>query len=204
MEAVYGVPHFYAVVASHFPRNSHFHSPARAQDYNQNDPGKARRLAGQAGYRGAAVRLLVSKQYEFHYRIAMVMTSQLRKAGFAVEMQIVDWATLIQRRNQSALWDIYITHSALLPEPVLAPPQLGSGAPGGWDSAAKRATMERLNRQTDAGQRAAEWGRMQALIYTEVPYIKLGNFNSLAACAASLRGYEAMPWPFFWNVEVAA
>lgn len=204
MAAAFGDRRFYTVEASHYPPGSPFHSDARASDYNQNNPGKARRLASQSGYRGGAVRLLVSKQYEFHYRIAMVIGSQLRKAGFLVDLQVVDWATLVQRRNQGALWDIYITHSVLLPEPVLAPPQLGSGAPGGWDSAAKRAAMERLNRLADGARRASEWGRVQALVYTEVPYIKLGSFNSLAACAASLRGYVAMPWPFFWNTGVAA
>jgi peptide/nickel transport system substrate-binding protein len=48
---------------------------------------------------------------------------------------VVEWATLLQRRADPKLWDIYITHSGLFPEPMLSPPQLGDGAPGWWSSA---------------------------------------------------------------------
>ena len=37
------------------------------------------------------------------------------------------------------------------------------------------------------------------VVFTEVPYIRVGNFNSLTARSAKLDGYVAMPWPFFWN-----
>ena len=40
---------------------------------------------------------------------------------------------------------------------------------------------------------------MQEVVYTEVPYIRVGSFNSLTARSTKLDGYVAMPWPFFWN-----
>jgi hypothetical protein len=36
---------------------------------------------------------------------------------------------------------VYVTHSAFLPEPMLTPPQLGDGAPGWWDTLAKKAAL---------------------------------------------------------------
>jgi len=114
-------------------------------------------------------------------------------------MQVVDWSTLIQRRNDPALWDIYITHSAVLPEPTLTPPQLGDGAPGWWSSPAKDAALAAFNAESDGKKRGALWGNIQSVVYNEVPYIRVGSFNSVTARSTKLEGYVPMPWPFFWN-----
>jgi peptide/nickel transport system substrate-binding protein len=44
---------------------------------------------------------------------------------------------------------------------------------------------------------------VQEVVYTEVPYIRVGSFNSLTARSTKLDGYVAMPWPFFWNTGLA-
>ena len=203
MAAGFGDPKFYAAEGNHYPKGSPFYSDARIGDYNQANPAKARELAAKAGYKGEPIKYLTSKQYEFHYRMALVMAEQLKLAGFTVDMQVVDWATLISRRNDGALWDIYMTHSFFLPEPMLTPPQLGDGAPGGWKTAAKDAAIAAFTQQPDPAKRGALWSAVQALVYTEVPYIKLGNFNSLTAKSAKLDGYTPMPWPYFWNTSLA-
>ncbi len=63
--------------------------------------------------------------------MALIMAEQLKRAGFKAELNVVDWATLVQRRGDSKLWDIYITHSGQFPEPMLSPPQLGDGGRAG-------------------------------------------------------------------------
>jgi peptide/nickel transport system substrate-binding protein len=40
---------------------------------------------------------------------------------------------------------------------------------------------------------------VQELVFKEVPYIRVGNFNNVTARSAKLDGYVPMPWPFFWN-----
>jgi peptide/nickel transport system substrate-binding protein len=132
-----------------------------------------------------------------------VLAEQLKKAGFKAELQVVDWATLVQRRGDPKLWDIYITHSGLFPEPMLSPPQLGDGAPGWWDSPAKKATLTAFNQETNPAKRGALWGQVQQVIYDEVPFIEVGKFNSLSARSAKLQGYVPTTWPFFWNTGLA-
>ena len=56
-----------------------------------------------------------------------------------------------------------------------------------------------FNAESDAKKRGALWGNIQSVVYTEVPYIRVGNFNSVTARSSKLDGYVAMPWPFFWN-----
>jgi peptide/nickel transport system substrate-binding protein len=87
----------------------------------------------------------------------------------------------------------------VLPEPTLTPPQLGDGAPGWWTTPAKDAALAAFNAEADPKKRAALWGNVQGVVFTEVPYIRVGNFNNVTARSAKLDGYVPMPWPFFWN-----
>ena len=197
--AGFGDPKFYSAEANHYAKNTPFYSTAGTDHYGKGDAKKAAAMIASAKYDGTPIRILTSQQYDFHYRIALVMAENLKAAGFKTDMQVVDWSTLIQRRNDPALWDIYITHSAVLPEPTLTPPQLGDGAPGWWSSPAKDAALAAFNAESDGKKRGALWGNIQSVVYNEVPYIRVGSFNSVTARSTKLEGYVPMPWPFFWN-----
>jgi peptide/nickel transport system substrate-binding protein len=202
MAAGFGDTRFFTAEANHFPQGSPYYSAAGGESYNQRDPVKAKGLAEAAGYKGETVRILTSRQYDFHYNMAVVMAEQLKRAGIKAELTVVDWATLVQRRNDSAAWDIYVTHSGLLPEPMLSPPQLGDGAPGWWNTPGKQAALLEFNHTPVPAKRAPLWGKVQQLVYDEVPYIDIGKFNSLSAKSTKLENYQPALWPFFWNVKL--
>jgi hypothetical protein len=87
-----------------------------------------------------------------------------------------------------------------LPDPTLTPPQLGDGAPGWWSLRRRIAALAALNAEADPKKRGALWGNVAVgRICTEVPYIRVGYFNSVTARSPKLEGYVPMPWPFFWN-----
>ena len=198
----FGEPQFFALSPEHFPKGTPFFSEAGKDKYSKGDAAGAKKLLAEAKYDGKPLRILNSKQYDFHHRMALVMAEQLKAAGFAVQLDVVDWATLIQRRGDPAVWDVYITHSSFLPEPMLSPPQLGVGAPGGWDSPAKKEALAAFNAEADPVKRGALWGKVQQVIYDEVPYIRAGNFAALAGSSAKMTGYNAISVPSFWNVSV--
>ena len=202
MAAAFGDTRFFVVEPNHFPQGTSLYSTAGADKYNQRNPVAAKEMAAKAGYNGQPVRILASRQYEFHYNMALVMAEQLKRAGIKADLQIVDWATLVQRRNDPKLWDIYVTHSGQFPEPMLSPPQLSEGAPGWWSSPAKQAALAAFNQEMDPAKRGALWGKVQQVVYDEVPYINVGKFNSLSARAQRLQGYTPSAWPFFWNTSV--
>jgi len=199
LTAAYGDKRFFTVEGNHFPQGTPFYSSAGTDQYNKQDAKRAEEMAEKAGYKGEPIRLLTSRNFEFHHTMMQVMAEQLRAAGFKPEMQVVDWATLVQRRGDSKVWDIYMTHSGQFPEPMLSPPQLGDGAPGWWDTPAKAKVLGEFNRQSDPAKRAALWAAVQQTVYTEVPYINVGKFSSLAARSSRLEGYTPATWPFFWN-----
>ena len=203
LAAGFGDNRFFAVEPNFFPKGTPYYSDAGSKLYNERNPQAAKEQAAKAGYNGQPVRIMASRQYEFHYNMALVMSEQLKKAGFKTDLQVVDWATLVQRRNDAKLWDVYFTHSGLFPEPMLSPPQMGSGAPGWWETETKKAALQAFNGEPDVAKRGPLWGKVQGLIYDEVPFVEVGKFNALSARSAKLQGYAPMPWPFFWNTSLA-
>ncbi|WP_428003282.1 ABC transporter substrate-binding protein [Acidovorax sp.] len=203
LAAGFGDNRFFVVEPNFFPKGTPYYSDAGGKLYNERNPQAAKDQAAKADYNGQPVRIMASRQYEFHYNMALVMAEQLKKAGFKTELQVVDWATLVQRRNDAKLWDVYFTHSGLFPEPMLSPPQLGEGAPGWWDTPAKKATLTAFNQETNIAKRGPLWGAVQQVVYDEVPFIEVGKFNGLSARSAKLEGYTPAIWPFFWNTGLA-
>ncbi|RUP25506.1 MAG: ABC transporter substrate-binding protein [Curvibacter sp.] len=202
LAAGFGDGRFFSVEPNFFPKGTPYYSTSGAALYNERNPQSARDQAAKAGYNGQPIRIMASRQYEFHYNMALVLAEQLKKAGFKTELQVVDWATLVQRRNDPKLWDVYFTHSGLFPEPMVSPPQMGDDAPGWWDSPAKKQHLAAFNQEPDLGKRAALWGRVQQLVYEEVPFMELGKFNALSARSSKLQGYVPLVWPFFCNVRL--
>lgn len=202
LAAGFGDTRFFIAEGNHFPKGTPFYSTAGTDRYNERNAAKARAQAEQAGYKGEPVRILTSRQYDFHYNMALIMAEQLKRAGFKAELNVVEWATLLQRRADPKLWDIYITHSGLFPEPMLSPPQLGDGAPGWWSSPAKQAALAALNQEPNPAKRGPLWGKVQQVVYDEVPYVHVGKFASLSARSPALQNYNPATYPFFWNTSL--
>ncbi|MCW8165887.1 ABC transporter substrate-binding protein [Verminephrobacter aporrectodeae subsp. tuberculatae] len=199
LAAAFGSKEFYALDGAIYPKGHAWHTMAGVEGaYNIGDPEKAKALLKKAGYDGKPIRILTSRQYEFHYKMAQVASEYLKLAGFAIDLQVVDWATLTQRRSNPALWDIYITHSPFLPEPALIG-ALSENAPGWWATPARKSTVDAFVGEIDHQKRGALWAEVQKTIYAETPFIKIGDFNSLAAQSRKLGGVAAAPWPYFWN-----
>jgi len=201
LAAAFGKPEFYTVDGAMYPKGYVWRTEVGTEAYNQGDADKAAALAKKAGYDGSPIRILTSRQYEFHYKMAQVAAEYLKAAGFKVDLQVVDWATLVQRRAEPALWDIFITHSPFLPEPALIAP-LPDTYPGWWASETKNKLLTAFTTEMDQKKRIAIWADIQKLIYDEVPFYKVGDFNALTAKSPRLQGFTASPWPYFWNASL--
>ena len=202
LAAAFGSTDFYALAGNIYPGNFAWHSDAGVEGaYNLADPEGAAAAAKEAGYNGEPIRILTSRQYEFHYKMAQVAAEYLKLAGFAVDLQVVDWATLTQRRTDKALWDIYITHSPFLPEPALIG-SLSTSSPGWWDTPDRKAAVDAFTSEADPTKRTELWANVQKTIYAEIPFMKIGDFNAVSAKSVNLDGVEPAPWPYFWNASI--
>lgn len=198
--AAFGNDKFFKTDGAMYPQGWAWHTEAGTELYNQNNPKKAAELLKEAGYDGTPLRILTSRQYEFHYKMAEVAKQALEAAGFKVKMDVVDWATLGQRRDDPALWDVYITHSPFLPEPALTDMWFPSSRLG-WNSPVEAKLADEFTSETDLAKRQAIFAKMQAENYQDVGFIKIGNFNALEGASKKLKGVTPSPWPFFWNAS---
>jgi len=196
--AAFGDKAFYTLNGDLYPKGYPWATSLGGKVYNQGDTAGATKMLEGAKVKDPTLRILTSQQYEFHYKMALVAAEYLKAAGFKVDMQVVDWATLTQRRQDPALWDIFITHSPFLPEPALIDFP-SRDAPGWWDTPRRNQVLDAFNQARTQEERVKRWADVQQAVYDEVPFIKVGDFNAQAARSPALQGVVPAPWPYFWN-----
>lgn len=180
---------FYRLDPSIMQRETAWATDAGAEFYNQNDPEKARALLEEAGYDGSPLRLLSTQEYQYLYNVALVSAQQLEDAGFTVDLQTYDWATLVERRADPEMWDAFTTSDPFKPDPAQMATLQVCNFPGWWCSEETIALVADLRSESDFDTRFAIWEQIQENFYTEVPMIKVGDFNSVAARSSNVGGF---------------
>jgi peptide/nickel transport system substrate-binding protein len=187
---------------SFYPKGTFWYCETGIEAYNQHDPVKARALAKEAGYDGTPLKLLVSTNYKTHYDQALVFNKQLTDAGFKIEMVVVDWATLLQKRAQPDQWDMFVTHHDTVPDPILFT-LMNDSYPGWWQTPEKEAAKARFTGTADPELRLKAWSDLQGLIYEQVPAMKVGDVYAYNIASPKLKGLSksTVIWAHFWGVS---
>ena len=123
---------------SFLPKGNVWYTESGTEHFSKGDAEGAKKLAQEAGYSGDPIKVMVSTNYPFHYDTAIVYTKQLATAGFNIDLQVYDWATLIKKRAQPDQWDIFFTHHGFVPDPILIS-VMNDSYPGWWATPEKSA-----------------------------------------------------------------
>ena len=187
-----------------YPPNTYWHTEAGTAGYpQQGNAEKAKQMAAEAGYKGETIRYMVSSSYPLHYDTGQVFDQQLKAAGFNVDFQVYDWATLVERRAKPELWDIFETTHGMVPDPILYT-FMNDNYPGWWVSPEKEQLEAALSGTIDPAQRKQIWADVQTLMYQQVPVIKPGDVFIYDIAAPNLQGLPdqvELNWPRFWGVS---
>ena len=165
-----------------------WNSEVSAELYNQNNPEKARQLLQQAGYDGTPIRVLATQEDLGDYNAAVVAQQQLEAAGFTIELEVTDEATLDENLEDDARWDITTNAYVFRPDPVLIPAFVSCTADGKWCSDPKQAAVDKLLAESDFEARFAALEELQRVWYDEAPAIKLVNNYGVAALSSQVQG----------------
>lgn len=197
-----GEPELFEATGAYFGEGNIWYTESGTEAYNQGDPEKAKALAEEAGYDGTPIKLLVSTNYKAHFDDASVFTRQLADAGINVQMVVVDWATLLQLRAQPSEWDMFMTHHGTVPDPVLLT-MMNDSYPGWWQTDEKHELLAAFTETSVLEERQAVWDDLQALMYEQVPAIKVGNLYSYDIASPDLTtAWESAPaFPYFWGAS---
>ena len=175
------------------------------------DNEKAKALIKEAGYNGERIVLITATDQPIVNAQAQVVAEELRQLGLNVDLQAMDWGTLINRRTVKDSvdkngWSIFFTW---LVGPDMVSPAInmalrsnGEKAWFGWPSDAK---IEAMRAQwLDAPDPAAQKKlavEIQEQAFVSVPYIPTGQFIIPTAYRSNLKGVVPAPIVFMWNVE---
>ena len=198
MMAGFGQRMFYRLDPGIFFLEQPWHSIAGSRLYNQADTAKAARLLREGGYARQPLRWLTTKEYDFMYKNAAVARQQLERAGFVIDLQVLDWATLNSHALKADLWDIASTALVFGADPAnhIA---LRCNWWGAWCLEEKELLLAELRRESDIKRRMLIVERIQTLFYEDVGRVKLGDFFTLDLARRELRGDSRTPRLTFWN-----
>lgn len=178
-----------------------WYSEAGCEYYNQGDPEKARKLLEEAGYDGEPIILLGFSEYVFLKDAALVAANQLERAGFNVEVRIVDVGTFIANYLDPTRWNVGATVSGVFGTPTTY--AWTRDEHSGWwmgETSRKQELAELLRTETDPARRFAVWEELQRLSYEEAMEVWLGPYFSVSASSRTLTGGGHWPGERFWNV----
>lgn len=184
------------------PEGNVWYTTAGTERFSEGNAEGAKAMAKEAGYAGEPIKFMVSTNYPFHYDTAIVYTKQMAQAGFNIDLQVYDWATLIEKRAQPDQWDLFFTHHGFVPDPILIS-VMNDNYPGWWATPEKKALKDRFTASSDPAERQAIWAEIQTLIYEQVPTMKTGDIYTYNIASPGLKGLGAQTliWPSFWNVS---
>jgi peptide/nickel transport system substrate-binding protein len=211
LEAVIGDANYYKVCKSLFPCGSPFESTKGMDGLLESNVEKAKALLKDGGYDGTPVVLMHSTDLVVLANLAPVAKSLLEKAGFKVDMQSMDWQTLVARRAKKdpasqGGWNAFLT--AWVAADILNPVMTGflnascDKAMFGWPCDAE---MEKLRdqfaRETSPSRQKAIAEAVQVRLTQYPTHIHLGQWYQPIAVRKNVDGIMPAPVPVFWNVE---
>ncbi|MBW1699222.1 MAG: ABC transporter substrate-binding protein [Deltaproteobacteria bacterium] len=198
MMNVAGSKQFYDLNPNLHYKGTVWETNAGAEYYNQANPEKAKMLMKEAGYKGEKIRWLVTKRYHYMYNSAVVAAQQLRDVGFNIDLQVMDWATVKQRRAKPDEYEIFTTGTGIQTDPS-GQSMLTCGWPGWSCFKELDDLMLKFITQVNFKQRYATWEKIQRFFYEHAVNIKFGDFYTLFGKRKYVKGYISMAWPYWWN-----
>lgn len=193
-------PEFYATFGSLAgPEWESWYTEEGAEKYNARDLELATQLVAESGYDGSPLRWITTREQDYMYRSALVAQQQWAEAGINVELVVSDWPTVLDRREDPEVHEIFSTGIGFSGDP------LGTSAytpdwPGWTPPGDVTAAYEALIVETDPTRRKELWIDLQTAFYEEVPYIQFGERYAFRASRAEAKGLTGSQDFRVWNV----
>ena len=200
---------FWHLNACLFAPGSQWHDPAAGDGiYNTHNLELAQQLLADSGYDGTPLIILNQKSNTIYAQTATALQGQLESIGFTVDLQLLDDATVVDKRKTVDGWDIHVnTFYAPDPDPQVYGAWMGTNKwIGNWDDAQSHEMDEIFDRMlvaVDPVKRYDIVGEWYEKFYETIPYVKIVDFDGLYISAAALEGYANYTTPFFWNVKLS-
>ena len=178
-----------------------------------NGMAEAKKLLAQSGYDGTPIVIMAPGDVVTLKAQPIVAAQLLREVGFKVDVQAMDWQTLVSRRvsqkpQTEGGWNLFFTNqvTADVMNPIVNVMISGRGKNGGWfgwpDDPKMEALRDAFARSLSPDEQKKIAADIQKEVYDQVTYIPLGQYRIVNAWRKSLSGVLDGPaTPVFWNID---
>ena len=179
---------------SPIPSASAFHSE-RQNAVPARDVAQAKRLLAQAGYRGQVIKMITNRRYPNVYDAAVAAQSMAAEAGIRIELEVLDWATQLDRYTRGEYQMMSFLYSARLDpslsyEMISGPKDIQPRKI--WDDPEALKIIAASMTETDAAARQQMFDDLFTRFMEQVPSIVLYNQPDYLAYRKGVQGMA--PW----------
>jgi peptide/nickel transport system substrate-binding protein len=180
--------------ASPIPVSSSFYDAVQ-KTAPKRDVAAAKKLLAEAGYKGQTIRIVTNRRYPNSYDVSIAAQAMAAEAGIKLELEVLDWATQLDRYargdyqalafnfsarlDPSLSWEVLVGPKATQPRKV-------------WDDPEAIALVQKSTRTTDRNERQAIFNDLYRRFLVQVPAIELWNTPDYIAVRRNVQG--AQPW----------
>ena len=172
---------------------------------------KARQLLKESGYDGTPIVMMQATDLQSSNQLPPVAKQALERVGFKVDLQAMDWQTVVSRRAKKDApgkggWNVFFTTTVTADADNPASNAFVSGAcDKAWFGWPCDPEIEKLRaaytRETDPAKQKEIALAVQDRVMDQASYIVLGQYKAFGAYRKDrISGWLAGPVPVMWNI----
>jgi len=192
--------------SSAIPSSSMYYSTVQRLGYRR-DIAQAKRLLADAGYNGEPIKMITNKRHSESFDSAVLAQAMAAEAGIRIDLEVLDWATQLDRYTKGKYQTMAFIYSARL-DPSLSYEMISgpkSTQPRKvWDDSLVQEKLAESTRSSDRAKRQVLFDELHRKMLEDVPFIVLFNSVDAVGLRANVVGYKswAPAKPRLWNVHL--
>lgn len=190
----------YSMSSNYFPEEIvDWSTDAGKEQYNLNDPEKAKEMLEEAGYNDEEVTIVTNRDYDTFYNASIVLQEQLENIGVNVDLEVTDLATSSDLRDEGE-FDLFVGGYTYVSTPI----ELTFLQPQTWAGSEDPKTLEllgKLNKSTSIESAKEHWNELQEYSWDTLPIIKIADYSAVSVVNKDIEGNQYFDGIVLWNVE---
>jgi peptide/nickel transport system substrate-binding protein len=212
LRAQVGVKELYQTCGSMFICGTPYGSTAGSDIQMKSNMKKARELLKASGYDGTPIVLMKPTDLAAIQKLPDVGAQLLRQAGFKVDLQAMDWQTLVGRRSKKDApdkggWHMFMTAWGAYDvwSPIANPTMDTRGEKSTWFGWATDDKLVELRnkfmRETDEAAKKKLADQMHARAFEIGTHVILGEYDQPMAARKNITGFFITNGNLYWNLK---
>jgi peptide/nickel transport system substrate-binding protein len=169
---------------------------------------RAKALLKEAGYANQPIKLITNRRYPDSYQSALVAQAMARQAGLNLEVEVLEWATQLERYTKGDYQAMAFPYSSRMDpaqayDAIMGPKDTQPRKV--WDNPEAQGLLKEAFVNGDKARRQALFDQLHKAMLDDVPMLMLFNSNDEFAHSDRIAGYKS--WAAgkerLWGVTLA-